>query len=477
MSRDTIKLRHEISAVQLFTLAFGTMVGAGWVILVGGLLESSGSMGAILGLCLGAALMVLIAVAYAEVMSMYPVSGGEFAYAYLFYGERAAFVVGWLLAFAYIAVTAFEIISVGWLVCELIPGLKGGGLYSAMGAEVMLSHLVIGFSGMILIALANLAGTKVAARLQDALVFLMIGITLAFGVAGVGAGEVSNLAPYWSGGGEPKIWGSILAVVAVTPFWFAGFDVLPQAMGEKCDNVSASRLFHIMAGSIIVALLFYCLVLFATSMSEPRASLLEGDLVVVSALQATFESGWMRVLVLTAALLGLLSTWNAIFFAAARLVYALGSARLLPASFGRLSKGSGAPSVAIVFCAASALALAPLGRGGIGPIVGSVGGVLALVFLVTLLGIVRHRITFPKLNRPFRAPIILLLLAVVSSGFILFQAVMEDLRKPQILDLPPSMFILMVWLVLGVIYWILGRSSRREVTKEQRKDLILSGGD
>lgn len=466
-------LRHEISTLQLFTFAFGTMVGAGWVILVGGLLNTSGSIGALIGLFIGAALMMTIAFAYAEIMAMYPVSGGEFAYAYLCFGKHAAFLVGWILAFAYIAVTAFEIISIGWLLGEILPVLQGPRIYSILGGEVRLGHLLSGVICMGLITAANLAGAKVAARVQDSLVYLMLGITIIFGISGIAAGDLQNLKPYWFGGTSPDIWGSIIAVVAVTPFWFAGFDVLPQAMGEKSDNVIVGRIIYVMIASIVVAYLFYFLVVMATSMSQPRDILLQSDLTVVSAIEASLGSPWMAKLVIIAAILGLLSTWNAIFFAAARLTYVLGKARLLPKSFGSINTRTGTPTAAILFSAITAMILALLGKGGIGPIVGSVGGCLAFVFMITSLGVLRLRLSFPNQIRPYKAPILTLWLAIVSSTFILYHALREDLDKPRIMGIPPGLFILALWLALGVIYWQANRKNRQSIDECSRRDLIL----
>jgi amino acid transporter len=52
-----------------------------------------------------------------------PVAGGEVAYAYAAYGTGKAYLIGWFLAFGYMAVSAFEAISVGRVAAFLMPSL------------------------------------------------------------------------------------------------------------------------------------------------------------------------------------------------------------------------------------------------------------------------------------------------------------------------------------------------------------------
>ena len=74
--------------------------------------------------------MLVIGLCYAELTAMLPVAGGEVAYAYMAFGTGKAFLVGWFLAFGYVAVSAFEAISVGRVLGYLLPGLDRWPLYS-----------------------------------------------------------------------------------------------------------------------------------------------------------------------------------------------------------------------------------------------------------------------------------------------------------------------------------------------------------
>ena len=115
------ELKRVISGFGFFALAFGSMIGVGWITALGGWFEQAGPVGAMLAFTLGGTLMLVIGLCYAEVTPMLPVTGGEVAYAYKAYGTSRAFVIGWFLAFGYLSVSAFEAISVGLVLSFLVP--------------------------------------------------------------------------------------------------------------------------------------------------------------------------------------------------------------------------------------------------------------------------------------------------------------------------------------------------------------------
>ncbi|MDH5248265.1 MAG: amino acid permease, partial [Cyclobacteriaceae bacterium] len=114
-------LRKEIGKVGFFCLAFGAMIGVGWVTAMGPWLHTAGPLGAAIAFVLGGVLLLFIGFCYAEVTAMLPVSGGEVAYAYKAFGKKHSFLVGWFLSFGYLSVSAFEAISVGKILSYLFP--------------------------------------------------------------------------------------------------------------------------------------------------------------------------------------------------------------------------------------------------------------------------------------------------------------------------------------------------------------------
>src|SRR5699024_12123984 len=71
-------------------------------------METAGPLGVIIGFTIGALLMMLIAVSYGFLIRSFPVSGGEFAYAYISAGRTQAFISGWFLTLGYLCIVALN---------------------------------------------------------------------------------------------------------------------------------------------------------------------------------------------------------------------------------------------------------------------------------------------------------------------------------------------------------------------------------
>ena len=72
---DRPELKRAISGFGFFALAFGSMIGVGWITALGGWFEQAGPVGAIVAFIAGGTLMLIIGLCYAEVTPMLPVTG------------------------------------------------------------------------------------------------------------------------------------------------------------------------------------------------------------------------------------------------------------------------------------------------------------------------------------------------------------------------------------------------------------------
>ncbi len=468
------RLRREVGHRELFALAFGAIIGVGWITIVGIWLQQAGALGALLAFAGGGLIILCIGLCYAEAAAMLPVSGGEVAYAYEMYGLGAAFMTGWFIALAYISVASFEVISVGWVLGNLFDGFDGPVLYHALGEPVYAGRLAAGLILMVIIAGVNYRGVKLASRFQDLMAFALIAITLVFVAAGLWVGRLENLEPLFAGATGWQAAAGVLVVLATAPFWFSGFDVIPQAMGEKSAAAPLHLTGRVIAMAILAALVFYVLVILATAMVLPRAELLALDLPAAGAFEAAFASPFLARLVLLAGFLGLITSWNAVFFAASRVLYALGRAHILPAFLGRVHPTHGTPSGAILFVAVIGTLGGLLGRGAIVPIVNASGASLAVIFGVICLGVLRLRRREPDRPRPYRAPggawlpVLASLFAAAMAIVALHQA-WAHAKMP----VPLEWAVLLGWLALGAIFWRVAGRRRRATDQTARRALVL----
>ena len=470
---ERVQLAREIRGSQFFSLGFGSIVGMGWIIFVGEWLSQAGPLGAILAFLAGGMTVVLVGFCYAEMAALLPVSGGEVAYAYEVFGTRAAFVVGWALVLPYILVTTFVAVSVGWVTSILLPGIEGPTLYTILDQDVSLGSLFLGLGGMVFFTVLNYRGLKFAARAQDILTYGLLALSILFILSGIAGGDPSNLEPLFAGGNGSAQMG-FLAVMVTVPWWLSGFNVIPQVMEEALPGVSTRTVGKIMIASILLAGVFYCLVMLSSSMAMPWRDLLDLDLPVAGAFEAAFNSVLLARVVLLAGLLGLLTTWNAVFIAASRLLFAMGRGRIIAPVFGKAHPVYLTPAAAILFVGAVGFLGSFLGRNILVPMVNAGGACIALAFFSTCFGVLRLRQRQPEQSRPFPVPGGLVTVALAS--FFSFAMMVVSVYLPwtgQEGSFPVEWGFLLGWGGLGVLFWYRAGKSRQEISEAERRRLII----
>jgi len=444
---------------------------------LGSVLVSAGPLGATIGFVVGAGIMIPIGLCYAELTGALPYAGGEIVYAYTLFGIRWAYVAGVCLALIYVINCVFFAISVGWLLNALLPGIEGSALYTVLGATVHTGDIVVGVAGTLILLVAHWRGAKDAARLQDLATYLLLAATCIFVAIGIGQGHAVNLRPPIAPSGWAGGYGGILAVLAVTPYFFGGFNTIPQAVAELEDEGDRRRIASLLAGCILTALVFYCLVLLAVSMVLSRDQLLKFELPVAEAFRAAFHSELITDIVLVGGLLGLVAVWNALFFAATRVLYALGRARLLPPVLGDLGAGGRAPTTAICIVTALSIGGLFLGKGALLPVVNVTSTLFALMYSMVSLGVLRQRRRTTGPATGYRVPggRLLVWAAVLFSFYLLVLSLIQ-----QWIDagrrLPTEWRLLVGFGALSWLLWLGLRSSRDSLSSGQRRRIILEEG-
>jgi amino acid transporter len=465
-------LGRSIGTAGFFALAFGSMIGVGWVTALGSWLSQAGPLGAIAAFLAGGLLMVAIGMCYAELTPMLPLAGGEVAYAYRASGTRKAFVVGWFLAFGYLSVSAFEAVSVGRVLGYLVPGLDRWPLWEIDGHTVYGAHLVLAAAFTGAITWVNYRGARYAARVQTVLTAAFVLVAAVFVVAGFAVGAWRHVGPLVPRDPAAALTG-FASVLVTAPFWFVGFDTIPQGAEEANLGLPPRRLGTLILTSIVCAAGFYALLILSVSMTGPWSELVDAELPTAAAFERVFPSGWMVDLVLIAALLGLLTSWNGFFLAGARVIFALGRGRIVPAALGTAHPRFGTPAKAVLFSGAVTFAGALLGRGAMLAFVDVGSLCIAIAFLgVTQATLVLRR-TAPDEPRPYRIP----------GGLWWPRAAFVDSAAILLALLVPGSPVALVWplewgvfggvLALGLVCWVGGARPRSACSERERAELVL----
>ena len=141
----------------------------------------------------------------------------------------------------------------------------------------------------------------------------------------------------------------------------------PDAHSALRDHLTAFQIFTLALGAMI---------------GVGWIPLLGADLPAVAAFEAAFNSPLLARVVLLAGLLGLLTSWNSVIFASARVVFVLAGHGHLPAVFTRTHPRHGTPSVALLLIGGLTIGGVFGGTGALGIIIGSASMTFSAAYLI-----------------------------------------------------------------------------------------------
>ena len=209
--------------------------------------------------------------------------------------------------------------------------------------------------------------------------------------------------------------------------------------------------------SLTAAWVFYSLVLLSMSLIMPRQELLSYPLPTAAAFQAAFQSPAIGNIVLFAGLLGLVSTWNALFFSATRILLVLAEDDFVSPAFRTLHPRSGSPTNAIFFVAILIPTVGLLGKGVIGPLLSSFSVVMAGIYAMVCTGVIILRRSAAVRSTSERAhKLAIPLLALGACATIEAFALLEPMRAWRAGRWPIEWLMLLVWGFCGV--WLARKS-------------------
>lgn len=188
-------MRRDIGLIGLLFASVGSIIGSGWLF---GALNASSIAGpaAIFSWAIGAGMIVLIGLVYAELGTMFPLSGGVIRFPHLSFGSFASYSMGWVNWIAAAAVAPIEV--------------EGALQYATKYADFTRPHKVSGETvhtltalgygvavlGMAFFVLVNYFGIKWFARVNNVAVWWKLGIIIlvvvAFMVTKFHGGNFSN---------------------------------------------------------------------------------------------------------------------------------------------------------------------------------------------------------------------------------------------------------------------------------------------
>lgn len=462
------KFDKVMGAWDILVIAFGAMIGWGWVINSGDWITTAGFAGSIIAMLIGGVMVFFVGLTYAELTSAMPQCGGEHVFSYRAMGPTGSFVCTWMIILGYVATSAFEATALPTVITYLFPEFNQVYLYSIAGKDIYLTTILLGVGVAVLITFINIRGAKTAAILQTVLtaIIAIAGILLVVGSAVNGDGANITGQMWESGSGNTL--GSVFKVACMTPFLFIGFDVIPQAAEEI--NVPYKKIGKIMLLSIFLAVAWYLLIIFAVCYIMPQSAIAQemssqNGLVSAKAIEIAFRSPLMGKVLIIGGLCGIITSWNSFLMGGSRALYSMGESLMIPKMFGKLGKHK-TPEAAIILCGIACVVAPFFGRGVLVWLVdaASFGCVIAYMFVSISFCILRKK--KPEMARPYK----------VKAGR--FVGVMAGFMT--LLYIVPALFsaalvwqewiVVGIWLALGAFFYFY---SKKKYDAEFGRDIFI----
>lgn len=418
------RLERALGPIPSAALLAGTVIGTGIFLVPSTMARETGSVGGVFIIWIFGALLSLCgALSYAELGASLPHAGGEYAFLRKSYGPILGFLFGWqqIMIGKTGSIAAIGLASSLFL-SYLIKGLDQDVIH--IGTHGISGTQLVAMMWIGLLTLPNLLGIAEGGMLQSfltllklAAIFLLIVLALSSEV-----GDWSRLeeTPLRIEKERPDYWSRWGAALAAALWAYDGWNNLTLVSGEiRNPEKIIPRVLILgilsVAGLYILTNLAYFYIL-------PLASIQKSAHVAQDMAFALLGEKGARLLTL-AAVLSTLAALNGAILAGARVFYAMARDGLLFRGLSKLHPHHHTPRRALVVqCALAMCLVLTLGhdRAAFERVLDyALFGTWAFYGL-SAFAVIRLRIRYPELPRPFRTPgypVIPLLFSLVALSF------------------------------------------------------------
>jgi APA family basic amino acid/polyamine antiporter len=438
-------LARKLRGTDYFTLAFGTMVGVGWLVLMDDWLGRGGPLGAALGFALGGILLLPVGYVYGQWVQRLPDAASEAAYTAEVFPPIVSFFTGWVMLLAYFIVCPWEAVAIGKVAAYIFPSLNSFTLYSVAGQPVFLPRLLLGVAMTVFLAVLNYRGIRLSASFQNWTASTVIVLFVLLLAISAWRGSPANFQPLFA----TAPLASIVLTLQIVPYFLTGFESAPKCAEEANPEFKRAGYMRAIALALLVGAGFYALSVLAVGYIAPWQGLVGKRFATAIAFEQALGVHWPVRLILVMAFFGLFQCFNGNFVASSRLLFAYGRRQTIPSGFGRVHEKFQTPSLAILGIAVATIAGLLLGDALLVPVTEVGSAASAFGWLATCL-------SFFLIERNFRSRTITLFGILVAFLLLIMKLIPAF----------PGHFsqaewiALAIWLALGASLHLRSSSSR-----------------
>ncbi len=396
-------LRRDARIVGLLFASTTSMIGSGWLFGAFHAAKIAGPL-AVWSWVAGAAVILLIALCFAELASMFPKSGALVHMSHASHGDGLGRIWGWMLFLAYVAGAPVESEAMVTYANNYLPGLvvPGSGVLTGIGFAVCAVLVLV-------MAVLNLLAVQLLLRLNNAVTWWKIAVPVltaivliatSFGHPGTGAID--------PGGYDAA--GIFLALPAAgIVFSFVGFRMAIDLSGESSDP--GRHIPMAVIGSVLLCAIVYVLLqigflsaLRPSDLAHGWARLgFPGQTGPFAGLAAMLGMGWLAFILYVDAYVSPGGTGLLGITGGSRILYAMGEVGAGPSWLTRLNGGHVPWLAVVVMWGVGTLYLLPFPAWQ--KLVDYVTSVTILTYGLGPVALLVLRRNLPRAERQFRLPI------------------------------------------------------------------------
>ena len=421
------RLRRDIGLIGLLFASVGSIIGSGWLF---GALSASQKAGpaAMFSWLFGGIMILLIGLVYAELGTMFPLSGGVVRYPHLSFGGFASYTAGWITWIAAATVAPIEVEGALQYATKYAPFTAEHTVAGEPVHTLTALGYAIAVIAMALFVVINYVGIRYFARINNVLVWWKLAIiTLVVIAFLVTAFHGANFSAY---GFRPEGWKGVFTAIATSGivFSYLGFRQGIELAGETHNPRRAVPL--AVVGSVVITMIIYIALQVAfigavqpgdLAHSNGWAKLdFANDFGPLAAIASLIGLGWLAVLLYVDAIISPSDTGLIYTTVTARISYAMARNRNAPQPLAQTST-RGAPMTSLVLTFLVGL-IVFLPFPSWQQLVGFITSATVLSFGSGPLVLAALRRQQPDRDRPFRLPggDVIPFLAFYSSNLIVY---------------------------------------------------------
>lgn len=450
-------LPRVLGPVSIVFMGIGAIIGAGIFVLTGTAAALFAGPAVVVSFLLAGITCVFVALCYAELATMMPVSGSTYTYTYVSLGQLAAWLVGWNLILEYsIGAAAVAVGWSGYLIGTLAsigitipPQLSASTGQAIQLADGTTATAIVNLPAAAIVAFLTILlvrGTRESALVNNIMVTLKLIVIVAFIGFGIGHISVANWHPFVppnSGTFGTFGWSGVLHGASVVFITYVGFDAVSNC-AQEARRPQRDMPVGIL-GALAIATILYVLVAGVLVGVVPYSQL--NVAAPVGLAVDRMGIGWFAALVQLGALIGITTAILVLLYGQGRIFATMAQDGLMPSLFSRVHPQLKTPwmsQILIGLVVAATAAVAPIEM-----LSELVGGGTLFAFLMVCAAVVRLRRLEPHAVRPFRVPAVPL---VPILGMLSCLGLIVGLA-------PVTWARLLIWIAIGlVIYFAYGRS-------------------